>query len=142
MCKCSGKCGCNITSTTKGEKGDASPVASLGYKVYKVLISQDSTSNPTITSNGGGSGTPLVNTVGSITLTRTNIGVYDLTSDGLFTLNKTFMTWGASAASFSASLIILEHVDVNTITINTFNSSNSNTDGILYNTPIEIQVYN
>lgn len=23
MCKCSGKCGCNITSTTKGEKGDA-----------------------------------------------------------------------------------------------------------------------
>lgn len=48
MCKCSGKCDCNITSTTKGEKGDASPEATLGYKVFTALLSQSGTSAPTL----------------------------------------------------------------------------------------------
>ena len=33
MCKCSGKCGCNITSTTKGEKGDSGNTSVLTTKV-------------------------------------------------------------------------------------------------------------
>jgi len=30
MCKCSGKCGCNITSTTKGEKGEKGNNGEIG----------------------------------------------------------------------------------------------------------------
>ena len=30
MCKCKGKCGCNISTTTKGDKGDAGTIGATG----------------------------------------------------------------------------------------------------------------
>jgi len=39
MCGCKNKCNCNITSTTKGEKGDANSASNLGYKQLLALFS-------------------------------------------------------------------------------------------------------
>ena len=71
MCGCKVKCGCNIISTTKGEKGDASPVASLGYKVYTALLTQAGTSAPTAII--------LNNTIGTLVFGYSGVGLYTIT---------------------------------------------------------------
>ena len=83
MCKCSGTCGCNITSTTKGEKGDASPEATLGYKVYTAFLNQTGTDAPVAT--------VLQNTIGAITFAYDSVGSYSIISSALFTANKTWI---------------------------------------------------
>lgn len=136
MCGCKGKCGCNIISTTKGEKGDASPVIALGYKSYVANWQQDGTAVPIFY--------VLSNTIGTVAVSRLSAGVYKLTSSGLFTLNKTWISCfadygdigntylplgnniggrllGYYNVSFSAS-------DPNTITINVVDTTFANAD--------------
>lgn len=85
MCGCKGKCGCNIISTTKGEKGDASPVASLGYKIFTGFLSQAGTSNPTLS--------VLQNTLGTtVSSTRNLAGVYYINFTSAYTtIDKLFV---------------------------------------------------
>lgn len=83
MCKCKGKCGCNISTITKGEKGDPSSASSLGYKVYTAFLNQKGTSAPIAT--------VLKNTIGAIVWTRSNTGYYLATLFGAFPTNKTMI---------------------------------------------------
>jgi len=131
MCGCKGKCGCNIISTTKGEKGDASPVASLGYKVYKALISQSSTNAPTVT--------VLQNTIGDIVWTRDGVGVYLGTLANAFTANKTFLP--QPSQNNSNKSIVLFRTGVNVIEIDTFDITNTLADSLLNENSICIEVY-
>lgn len=136
MCGCKGKCGCNITSTTKGEKGDASPVASLGYKSYIALLTQTSTNAPTAT--------VLQNTLGSSILwTYDSVGNYrfELGNVILPDLDKVFVninnTYGEGYSIAAFSDVGLE----NRISVYVTDSGNVATNGILSRTSIEIRVY-
>jgi len=89
MCVCKNKCNCNITSTTKGEKGDASPSASLGYKVYTAILTQTGTSAP--------SANVLQNTLGGTPVfSYISTGEYRITLTGLLTANKRVVMFGVS----------------------------------------------
>lgn len=81
MCSCKQSCGCSITSTTKGEKGDSSISSILGYKEYTGLISQAGTAAPTVDVQ--------VNTLGDVIWTRASAGFYLGTLTGAFPLLKT-----------------------------------------------------
>lgn len=96
MCGCKGKCGCNIVSTTKGEKGDANSASNLGYKQLLALFSQSGTSAPTMTN--------LVNTTG-ITFgawTRASAGFYKLSVPGMTHDNSLtpFGNWHGNAGTY------------------------------------------
>lgn len=136
MCKYSGKCGCNITSTTKGEKGDASSAATLGYKVYTALLTQTGTNAPTAII--------LQNTLGILSYSYDGVGLYTIVSFGLFTLNKTGILKGSvtnnSDPSFEGSFTTLVS-DTNTITLRTASSSLSLSNDCMLDTLIEIRVY-
>jgi len=131
MCKCSGTCGCNITSTTKGEKGDASPEATLGYKVYIALISQTSTSAPTVT--------VLQNTIGTIVWTRDAAGEYYGTLVGAFTTDKTYFTVMDTSLDIDMERQLNGNDAVYIATA--VASTQVKTDGLLTVCPIEIRVY-
>lgn len=120
-------------SYTLATTGDIRP-----YKVYTALMSQSGTSAPTVII--------LENTIGSIVWTRNNVGKYFGTLASAFTVNKTFM-----------STTFNNHLDGNypiSVTIETSgsgllllmtnltNSTGTATDSRLYNTSIEIRVYN
>ncbi len=108
MCKCSGTCGCNITSTTKGEKGDASSASTLGYKIYKALLTQTGTSAPVATI--------LENTLGSVPAwSYTNVGIYACTLASAFTLDKT----SCEINNTSISINTIQRDSANVVTINT-----------------------
>lgn len=90
MCKCSGKCGCNITKITKGEKGDTGaigpqgpqgPSGELPYLVYIASISQSGTDAPVAN--------VLMNTIGDIVWSYVNEGYYHATLEGAFPSAKT-----------------------------------------------------
>lgn len=134
MCKCSGQCGCNITSTTKGEKGDASTVASLGYKVYTALLTQTGTDAPTATI--------LQNTIGTVTYTYSGVGIYHATSSGLFTENKTFFIMSSSNYGSDGIIFTIDWVSSSDITINCFDTAaHTSLNDALLKSPIEIRVY-
>lgn len=137
MCGCKGKCGCNITSTTKGEKGDASPEATLGYKVYVALLSQSGTSAPTVT--------VLQNTLGgAISWTYNGVGTYNGTLNGVFIASKTFFTINKSRASgrqFSLYRNNDNEIEVVTEIFDAGTPIFTATDGVLNNTSILIEVY-
>lgn len=137
MCKCSGQCGCNIISTTKGEKGDASPVSSLGYKVYTALLTQSGTDAPTAT--------VLQNTLGGTVIwTRDSQGTYYGTLSGAFTTGKTFIPttyfkqkqyqspgWTYYINDLNSILVKSEQGDV----------AGNLIDSVIDSAPIEIRVY-
>lgn len=132
MCKCSGKCGCNITSTTKGEKGDSSSVASLGYKVYTALLTQSGTSAPTVK--------VLNNTLGVVpTLSYVGIGNYSINATGVFTQDK---TWFSSISTIGCYVIEMVRDNSNSVLFYIFDSTNgAPQNDSLTDTPIEIRVY-
>lgn len=134
MCGCKGKCGCNITSTTKGEKGDASPVASLGYKSYIALLTQTSTNAPTAT--------VLQNTLGEVpTFTFDGNGTFSIISSGIFTEDKTWFNIANENFSFAALCSIgwVNNTKITIITVDPTTGTKTNT--LLRRTPIEIRVY-
>ena len=137
MCGCKNKCNCNITSTTKGEKGDASSVASLGYKVYVALLTQTGTSAPT----------PIVlaNTLGyTPSIVYDGIGLYHISLTGaLFTKIYTpiqFQHTTMNGGDYSFK-IMAEDDDLITITTRVASTDALSNDKLPTNTPIEIRVY-
>jgi hypothetical protein len=139
MCGCKGKCGCNIISTTKGEKGDASPVASLGYKVYTALISQSGTSAPTVT--------VLQNTLGTIVWTYASVGSYVGTLSGAFiNFNKNWVyLQPASDNAGAVDVLYIDNTDVtgSTVILNTYSDTTAGTpsNNIIEGKCLEIRVY-
>lgn len=120
--------GTNTTqiATTAFVQANARP-----YKTYAALLSQSGTSAPTAT--------VLENTLGgSITWTRVNPGLYSGTLTGAFTTDKTILLNNNPVGGVFTNIFS----SVNTITIQTRNSSNAQTDDGLSNTSIEIRVYN
>lgn len=122
MCKCSTKCGCNVTKTTKGDKGDNS----LSYTSYVALVSQTGTNNPTKTI--------LENSIGAIVFTYNVAGNYIGTLSGAFPAAKTFLNIQPIKGVTVASITRL--------TDNTFEIDTVSTNGVLDKTGIEIRVYN
>ena len=101
------------------------------YKVYTALLSQSGTSAPVAT--------VLENTLGgSIVWTRVNPGIYSGTLTGAFTTDKTILLNNNPVGGVFTNIFS----SVNTITIQTRNYSNAQTDDGLSNTSIEIRVYN
>ncbi len=140
MCKCSGKCGCNITSTTKGPKGDSGLVSNYGYKVFKASLSQTGTDAPFVEDGSGTPSNPFINTIGTITLSRTGTGLYNITSSSLFTLGKTWYSAQASSIAGVNSLVIINYVSASSIIIQTY-TSGVLADDVLNQSTVSIEVY-
>jgi hypothetical protein len=106
------------------------------YKVYTAFISQSGTSAPTVT--------VLENTLGgAISWAYTGVGIYTGTLSGVFTLSKTWVHTNLGNSSVVDGIVRGVHVDLNTVIVNTYNTSAVGSDNILNaNGLLEIRVYN
>ena len=103
------------------------------YKVYTALLSQSSTSNPTVVI--------LENTLGTVTFTRSSIGVYSVNSSGLFTADKTFVIMGAGInANYTNAITLINSSTFYIIT--KVSSTQSDADSANTKVAFEIRVYN
>jgi hypothetical protein len=89
----------------------------------------------------------LENTIGNIWFTYDAIGGYGANSNGLFTIGKTFSSIYSQPVDTVGdgvrfALIQYQYPNVNNIGIQTGRSEFTNLDDYLFNTPIEIRVYN
>lgn len=100
------------------------------YKVYTALLTQASTSDPV--------STVLENTIGTINITRSGTGSYSITSDGLFTLNKTTFDITPIQGFIKQNSLS----NINTIAFETKSTSDVSSDGLLTSKKLEIRVYN
>jgi len=131
MCVCKNKCNCNITSTTKGEKGDASPSASLGYKVYTALLTQAGTDAPVAET--------LNNTLGFIpSYTYSEVGQYVINGTN-FPANKTVVILSGIVNPGTITKTILSTTQ---ILLFTYDDSGASVDLLLEDSFIEIRIYN
>lgn len=105
---------------------------SSNKRIYKALLSQSGTSNPTRVVLEGNivQGNPVAS--------RIFTGTYTLTLTGAFTSNKTFLKYGGVPSGYE---VVVKRTDANTISIETF-FGGVHEDGVLDNFPIEIEVYN
>lgn len=111
-----------------------------GYKVYTALLTQSGTDAPVAT--------VLENTLGDIVWSREGEGKYIATSTNLYTESKTLILHGVTD-SFNSEQGVIPFViqkdfsNSSIIKVNTFSiTSDIEQDGFLYETPIEIRVYN
>lgn len=102
-------------------------------KVYRALVSQTGTGNPTAI--------VLENSLGNITWTRSSTGIYEINGTDLFTVNKTALTFSnvlqeiqgkihANPLNFTDDQLILQT-----------QSENTDSDDELWLTPVFIYVY-
>ena len=84
--------------------------------------------------------TVLENTIGNIWFTYFAVGEYEVKSNGLFTISKTWAICPANTGQGTTN--VFGSIDVNTMNLATSNSLNILEDELLYDTPIEIRVYN
>jgi hypothetical protein len=131
----------DVSDTTSGPEGTskAIEVGDLrGYKVYTALLTQADEDAPTAIE--------LENTIGEITFSYANIGQYYIISDDLFTTNKTFAIIGIPSEGVSnGNFSSVVYLNNNTLFINSSVLTEGvmlDTNGILFNTSIEIRVYN
>jgi hypothetical protein len=119
-----------ITNTLNGRAvSDILPT----YTKYIALISQSSTSAPTVIE--------LENTIGPIVWTRSATGVYFGTLAGAFTLDKTYVTLSNVVAN---SIVLAQRKDVNSIQLDTTNLHSptaAHHDSHLSKNTLEIRVY-
>lgn len=109
----------------------------LGYKQYVCLLSQSGVANPTINE--------LCGDLGTVTIARTSLGVYQVTATGLLALTKTFINIGNvfnnGSIAFSVIQVGQNTLNLNGFTIYTFDDSFNLSDDVLLDTPLEIRVY-
>ena len=119
-----------VTSTLNGRAvSDILPT----YKKYIALITQSSTSAPTVIE--------LENTIGPIVWTRTAVGIYFGTLAGVFTLDKTYVMLSNVELN---GIVTAERRDNNSIEINTTNLHSPTAakhDTHLLKNTLEIRVY-
>lgn len=107
------------------------------YKVYTALLTQTGTDAPTAI--------VLENTIGNIIFSYHNSGEYYGILNNAFPINKTpeLTYFTQIPAVDNLWCAIVNRIDDNTIRIQTRDTNGTNiSDGILYNTFIEIRVYN
>lgn len=87
--------------------------------------------------------TLLENTLGNIWFTYQDIGFYRIESNGLFTLNKSTFYFGPARTDEGIPSIInmFDDYTINSYPFHTYHDSGL-VDNVLFNTPIEIKVYN
>jgi hypothetical protein len=102
------------------------------YKVYTVTALQSGTGDPVIN--------VLENTLGNIVWTRQNSGDYQGVLAGAFTQDKVFIVVGPSIRTGANFTFI--RPDDDTILLGTLDADGIADDDLLYNTSIEIRVYN
>lgn len=91
--------------------------------------------------NGAPIATVLENTIGNIWFSYNSVGAYTANSDALFTSNKTWNTIIPGELIYNANYQEMFFNDSSTFNVYT-SSESVLTNGILYQTPIEIRVYN
>lgn len=93
--------------------------------------------------NGGAPvATVLENTIGNIWFTYDGAGVYIVNSDALFTDKITVFSGARTSGWDALSSIDSKNYSNSSFLLSTVNNSDSTTDNVLSNTPIEIRVYN
>ena len=87
--------------------------------------------------------TILENTIGNVWFTYGGVGYYLAECDALFTENKTWINTvillGVNGPAYRG---VMSFNTQNIVSINTESDIDTASDGLLYNTPIEIRVYN
>lgn len=129
-----------ITDTVTSQKIAISDLRKtlIPYSVYKALITQSGTGDPTVI--------VLENTLGGdIVWTRSSLGIYNGVLSGAFPdANKFFAKNGfvmnVDVSSVAIKPFGISRVDSDNIKIQTGTTSTLQ-DGVLNSTPIEIQVY-
>lgn len=118
-----------------GPQGPQGESANVNYKIYRALITQTGTNNPTII--------VLENTLGGdIVWTRTSQGFYKGTLANAFDDNKTFY-YINSKKYLEDVTFSMEIINIDDILLYSFNNEGTvGYDSYLYKTPIEIIVYN
>jgi len=122
----------NLTVTTTLNGRAVSDILPT-YTKYIALISQSSTSAPTVIE--------IENTIGPIIWTRASVGIYLGTLAGAFTLNKTYVMLSNVLPD---SIVMAKRRDNNTIEINTTNLHSPSAayhDTHLVKNTLEIRVY-
>ena len=94
--------------------------------------------------NGAPVVTVLENTIGNVWFIYNSVGIYDINSNALFTENKMYLvinpTNNSDITGNSPQCAFIANSD-SILQLSTQNGGDLN-DGFLYNTPIEIRVYN
>ena len=104
------------------------------YKVYTALLTQTGTNAPTAT--------VLENTLGgTVVWSRNNVGVYLATLNGSFIANKT-VVFVTPANSGNNYFLYGKPSNINSCTLQVFNTVGQSTDGLFTDVSIEIRVYN
>ena len=85
--------------------------------------------------------TVLENTIGNIWFNYEDIGIYGCQSNDLFTTSKTFISATPTSDTSTVSIVITNQFESVTY-ISPLNNSLGAFDNGLYNSPIEIRVYN
>lgn len=133
-CSCDTSCGCSGENNTPQWVNNTS--SETGYKSYVALLTQRDTSSPTAI--------VLENTIGDVFFDYDEPGNYIITGD--FPLNKTTFVISNIGEVFSDDISIRAYIDTDNIYIATtaipFSGTSAYANNILFNTPIEIRVYN
>jgi hypothetical protein len=133
--------------------GDFSNVGAPNNNVNTIFVATNNEvpnnySGGNLTYNAGAPvATVLENTIGNIWFTYDGVGSYSVYSNSLFTIGKTFSSiYSQLIDTFGDgvqfALIQYKSTDINNMGIQTGRAELSNFDDYLFNTPIEIRVYN
>ena len=119
-----------VTNTINGRAvSDILPT----YKKYIALITQSSTSAPTVIE--------LENTIGPIVWTRSSTGTYIGTLAGVFTLDKTYLTISQVASNSMVLIARLSNDTIQVLTTNLHSPTAALHDTHLIKNTLEIRVY-
>jgi len=127
----------NITDLDYTQKKyvDQKVADSRPYKVYTALLTQSGTNAPVAT--------VLENTLGSITWSRINTGIYLAKSSNLFTTNTAIIIGSnINVSNVDSAPLNTNNLVLNSFSLYTFDTFTQAYDDILDNTLIEIRVYN
>jgi len=90
--------------------------------------------------------TVLENTIGNVWISWDNVGTYTITSNGLFTVDKswtpTIQIFNDTAGLRDGEICEIRQASSNQYFITTYDQTGAPVDSKLLNTPIEIRVYN
>jgi hypothetical protein len=110
----------------------SAPTGNVAVKTYRALVTQTSTSAPTVLENSLGA---------AVVWARSNTGVYTATLAAAFTADKTFvMSSGSTGAITAVKDVVTARTSADVITVST-GAAGTAADGILSAYAIEILVY-
>ena len=119
----------------QGPQGEQGPAGTLSYKVYTALLTQGGETAPTAIE--------LENTLGEIEFAYVNEGRYFVQSNNLFTFEKTAIFVSPLNNASTQGVSVINEDTTSQFNLDTYIiATNATSNGLLYNTAIEIRVYN